>query len=69
MVHESGLHDSAKIPCLVNIWFFSYVLKCSQPIRLQYSLLITLEGINQPLTFLHGDDHQGKAASEITTFN
>ena len=52
IVYDSVLHDSAKIPCLRKIWFFSYGLKCSQPTWLQYSLSsISLEGINPSLTF------------------
>ena len=36
-----------KTACLGKIWFFSYGLKCSQPIRLQYSLIINISGRSQ----------------------
>ena len=42
MVHNSVLYDSAKTACLGKIWFFSYGLKRSQPIRLQHSLIISI---------------------------
>ena len=51
MVHNSiatVLHGSLKTTCLGNIWFFSCDLKCSQRIRLHYSLFIS--GRNQPIS-------------------
>ena len=36
-----------KIVCLGKISFFSYGLKCSQPIRLWYSLIISISGRNE----------------------
>ena len=53
------------------LFFFSYGSKCSPPIRLQDSLNInisaSLEGINDIVDFLHGDNYKGKVASETTT--
>ena len=39
MVHNSVLYDSAKTACTGKIYIFRYGLKCSQPIRFQYSYL------------------------------
>ena len=70
MMHNSVLYDPVKIVCLGKIWFFSYGLKCSQLIRLQYYLIISISGRNQliPLIFLHGIRHQVKLPSETTSF-
>ena len=50
MVRNSVLYDSAKTPFLGRICFFSYGLKCSQPIRLQCSLIINISGGNQTIS-------------------
>ena len=70
MVHNSVLYDSAKIACLRKIVCFSYGLKCSEPMRFQYSLIISISGKNQliPHIFLHGNNYQKKVGSETTTF-
>ena len=38
-----------KNPCLGKIWLFSHGLKCSQPIRFQYSLITNMSGRNQSI--------------------
>ena len=55
MVHGSVLDDSAKTACLGKILFFSYGLKCSQLIRLKYSVNISISGNNNLIfsVFLH----------------
>ena len=68
IVQYSFLYDSTKTACLGKIWFSSYDLKSSQPIRLQYlTINIWKESIDL-LIFLHGDNHQEKVASETTNF-
>ena len=69
MVYNSVLFDSPKTPCLRKIWFLKYGLKCSQPIRLQYSL-INVFGRNPAISyfFLNGDSHQAKVASGTIFF-
>ena len=49
MLHNSVLYDSAKTWYLIKIWFFSYGLKCSQPSRLHYILIISISGRNQSM--------------------
>ena len=39
IVHNGALYDSMKTACLGKIWFFSYVPKCSQPIKLHHQYL------------------------------
>ena len=48
-IHYSVLYNSARAQCLGNIWFFSNDLKCFQPIRLQYSLIVNISGSNQSI--------------------
>ena len=50
MMHNIILYDSAKTLCVGKIWFFSCGLKCSQPIRLQYSLITNVSGGNQSIS-------------------
>ena len=50
IVHGCVLYYSAKNSCLEKMWFFTYGLKCSQPIRLQYSLMINISGRNQVIS-------------------
>ena len=47
VVNKSILHDSAKTSYLGKSWFSIYDLKYSQPIRLQYSVIINTSGRNQ----------------------
>ena len=70
IVQSSVLYDSTKAPCLRKIQFFSYCLKCSQPIRLQYSSIMNVFGRNKSISqiFLHGNNHQGKVACETTSW-
>ena len=57
MLHNSLLDESAKAVCLGKIWFFIYILKRSQHIRLRYSfILISLEEINQYLRYFTCQD-------------
>ena len=54
MVHNSVLHVPEKAARLGKIWFFSYGLKCSQWIRVQYSIVwssISLAEISWSLRF------------------
>ena len=48
-MHNSVLYDSTKSPCQGKLRFFSHGLKCSQQIRLQYSLIINFSGRNQSI--------------------
>ena len=48
MVHNSVHFDSLKTAFLGKIWF-SFGIKSSQPIRLQYSLIIIICGRNQSI--------------------
>ena len=71
MVHNIVLYDSGETACLGKIWFFSYGLKCFQPIRLQYSLIYISLEVKKSIDlfdFLHRDNHQRKVGSETTTF-
>ena len=67
MMHNSVLYDPVKIVCLGKIWFFSYGLKCSQLIRLQYYLIISISGRNQliPLIFFA----RNSSSSEVTIWD
>ena len=47
MAHNSVFYDSLKTQLLEKVWFFSYGLKCSELIRLYYSLIISIFGKNQ----------------------
>ena len=49
MVHDSVLYDLAKTAYLGKIWFFSYGLKYSQPIRLQHSLIVNIFARSQSI--------------------
>ena len=49
IVQYSFLYDSTKTACLGKIWFSSYGLKSSQPIRLQY-LTINICRRNQSIS-------------------
>ena len=61
IVYNGVLHDSRKTS-LEKTGFVSYYLTCSQPVILQYFLIIDISGKNQsmPLEFLRGNNHQGK---------
>ena len=51
MVHNNVLFDSVKTACQEKIWFFSYDLKHTQPIRLKPSLMINIYGSKQSQIF------------------
>ena len=70
MVHNSVFYDSVKTTCLGKFLLFNYGRKCSQPTRLQYSLIINISGQESidTLDFLQGDNHEEKVGSEIITF-
>ena len=49
---NSVLYDSAETARQGKIWFFSYDLKCSQPIILQYSLIINISGRDRAMPYI-----------------
>ena len=69
--HNSAFYDVVETSCLGKMWFFfSYVLKCSQPIRLQFSLITNISGRKSVdiIDFLRGNNHQGEVGDETSAF-
>ena len=59
--------------CLEKIWFFSYIPRCSQSIRLQDSFIIDIPWWNQSMPFQPVEclcgDNQGKVACKTIAFS